>query len=78
MQQCDERADGDDEQAKPDRRTSAMRGQRLLGVFPGLKIDTVRLVYHDALRFKQADLPVAQARRRCSCGGSADRLVLRA
>src|ERR1700722_18479237 len=48
--------DCDDEQAKPDRRTPAMPGQRLLGVFPGFRIDTVRFVCHDALRFKQADL----------------------
>jgi len=57
MQQRHERADSDDEQAKPDWRTPAMPGQRLLGVFLGLRIDTVRFIRHDALRFKQADLP---------------------
>jgi hypothetical protein len=60
MQQRNERADGDDEQAKPDRRAPAMPSQRLLGVLPGFRIDTVRFVCHDVLRFKQADLPVAQ------------------
>jgi hypothetical protein len=44
MQQRHERADSNDEQAKPDRRTPAMPGQRLLGVFPGFRIDTVRFV----------------------------------
>jgi hypothetical protein len=44
MQQRNERADGDDEQAKPDRRAPAMPSQRLLGVFPGFRIDTVRFV----------------------------------